>query len=213
MQKIREILKGAVVLLMIGLLFFSTTAVVADNKETSKMYDVEQIDSQQFIKNRGVLTRNHILPMLKGYFFIEDTQIKQVIKNIIFNLLLNGNASVDEIKDILDSHNMTVKEIYLLSEIKTYDYSDGHAHCFPGFFRALVGGFNAKGIYVNYNDYIDDNKYGWNLKINEENVTRDSGHFFGYYGYVRQCHDWDYPPIVYSNFKLDGYAILAFHGA
>ena len=214
MKKMREILKGAFVLLIITTLFFSTTVVIADNNETSKMFDVEQNNTQSYIQKGEVLSRIHFLSILKGYFFIQDIQVKMVIKDILSNILFTGDATVDEIRDILDTHNMTVKEIYLLSEIKTSEYSDGHVRFFPGIFRALFGGgFNARGIHIEYDDYIEVDWYGWNLKINGIGVKRDTGHFFGYYGYVRQCNDWDYPPIVYSNFKLDGYAILVFHGA
>ena len=213
MKKMRKILKGAFVLLIIATLFFSPTLVIADNNETSKMYVVEQNNPQGFIQNRGVLSRNHILPILKGYFFIEDTLIKHVIKHIIIDLLISGDTSIDEIQNILNSHNITVKEIYLLAEIKTFECSDGHAHCYPGYLRAWLGGFNAKGSYIVYNWYSDDYFYGWNLKINGEKVTRDTGHFFGYYGYVRQAMNMNYPPIVYDCFELDGYAFLVFHGA
>ena len=212
MMKMWKMLRKAGVLFIIGFLFFSTT-VVADNKNISKIYDFEQNNPQAFIQNRGVLSRNHILPILKAFFFINDNQIKQVIKGIIIDLLFTGNTSVDEIQDILDSQNMTVKEIYLLAEIKTSEYTDGSLNCYPGQIRTLFGGYNAKGSYVRYDKSYELPLYGWNLKINGENVTRDPGYFFGYYGHIRQSCEWHKPNIYYDYFTLDGFTILAFHGA
>ena len=212
MKKMWKNLRIAVVLLIIGFLFFSTTAVIAENNVTSKIYDNEQIDTQPLIKNRDVLKRNHILPILKGYFFIENTQIKQIIKDILFNIFFTGDATVDEILDILDSHNVTVKNIYLFAEIETSDNTDGSLSCFPGQIRTYFGGYNAKGSYVMYEKSYELPLYGWHLKINGEGVTRDPGYFFGYYGHIRQMCEWHKPNIYYDFFTLDGYAILVFQG-
>ena len=200
--------KGLVVGIILIILIPTTSSLSYNTKRIKK----ESKINNNLIQNGTVLTIHHIFPLLKGYVFIQDRQIKNIIKNIIIDLIFTGDTSLDEIQEILDSFGKTVKEIYLFAEIETSELTDGKLHCYPGNFRTQVGGYNAKGSYVEYFKSYELPLYGWNLKINGEKVTRDPGYFFGYYGHIRQSWEWHKPNIYYDLFTLDGYAILTFHG-
>jgi hypothetical protein len=159
------------------------------------------------------LTIKHIFPILKGYFFIEKDEIRDIIKKIVLEIISTGNATINEIEEIVISAGINVKEIYLFPDIKTTKTTDGELFCYPGNFRANLFGYNAKGSYVRYKTWFLA-LYGWNLEINGINVQEVGGHFVGYYGEIRCTYDTLlYPPGEYSYFNLEGNAILAFHGA
>lgn len=201
----KKILIGILIILM---LLIPITSSLSCN--TQKMKNSSKINND-LIQNEDVLTKKHVVPLLKEYFFIKDNQIKNIIKNIIIEIINTGDASIDEIKDILDSCGKTVREIYLFAEIKTTRLTDGRLNCYPGNFFTHFIGYNARGSYIRYRTY-NLALYGWNLQINGENVEKHAGHFFGYYGSVEQVYEWA-PPGDYYYFFLDGYAILTFHGA
>jgi hypothetical protein len=200
--------------IIIGILIFLMLLIPTVN---SLSYDrqkikISSIGINDLAQNDDVLTRNHIFSLIKSYVFIKDYKIKNIIKNIVIDLIFTGVTSLDEIQEILDSCGKTVNEIYLFAEIETSKQTDGFLDCYPGNFRTHFGGYDAKGSYIRYSKEYYDALYGWNLKINGEDTKRNSGYFFGYNGYVRHVYEWA-PPGEYYHFILDGSAILTFHGA
>jgi hypothetical protein len=169
----------------------------------------EKIDIEpDNLENR--LTRKHVLNFVKGYLFIFESKIKKIVRRIILEIIVTGDATIDEIKEILNSVGINFHEIYILVEIKTTQSSSGSITCYPGVIRTSLIGYIARGSYVRCKR-SDSGSSGWFLEINGNKVEEKSGHFFGYFGYVKSSTDlsspeW-YPP---SYFSLDGFATLVF---
>jgi hypothetical protein len=211
----KEIMKNSLFkkVMLVGIILMILIPTTSSLNYTTQKIKIKSKVNNGLVENGTVLKRNHVFPLLKGYVFIQDYKIKNIIKKIVIDLIFTGETSLDEIQEILDSYSKNVDEIYLLAEIETPESTDGNLDCYPGNFRTHYGGYNAKGSYINYRKEYYDPLYGWNLKINGENTKRNSGYFFGYNGYVRQCYDQFSPPSEFCYFILEGNAILVFHGA
>jgi hypothetical protein len=148
------------------------------------------------------LSREHVKHLLWGMIRSGESQIKIILLRIIFEIINDGNATIEEIQEIID--NSVIKEVYLFAEIKTDGRSDGWANAKPGTLRQEMLGFNPKNVYCPYTDdpYFED-VFGWTLYINGSLARKNPGYIFGYSGYLECTFN-----AVNQNFKLDGFGIL-----
>ena len=201
--------KGLVVGII--LLFVNVTVLSIASSKSIFISDENMVDNEiEPIQYDKILTRKHIFPLLFNYYFIENEAIKNIIKNIIIELIFSGDASIDEIQEFVNASGINVERIYLLTYVKTLESSDGSADCYPGNILAHFLGYNSRGSYIRYksnNQLI----FFWHLFIDGHEVSERGGHLLGYFGHVHSAVQYYYPG-EYPLFSLDGFAILIFHG-
>ena len=210
----RKSLVIAVIVLFLGM----SIAPVANslqslgNIKTSKVIEDLELDNSVYVQPDKKLTQEQLVYLEKALPYIKDSKIKQAIQEIIAEIMDDGDATSDEIQEIIESNNVNAREVYILAKVKTTDDTGGNVICFPGLFR-LYAGFFAKGIYVNYEWWTINNEYDWYLTINDKLVSKGKGYIFGYFGYV---YWWPgvpkYPdPYFILGRKANGFGVLIFH--
>ena len=205
-KNVNRILVGSIMFFM---LFIPSVNVYGVS--TPSYHDQTFFLNKNIVQSGDILIKKHILPLVKEYFFIKENRIKNIIKNIIIEILKTEDATIDEIREIIDLNGVSVKDIYLFADIKTSKLTDGYIQYYPGEFRSM---FNVPlwGSYVRYRPHSGLVLYDWNLQINGNDAERRAGYVFGYYGHATSVYEW-YPPGEYYSFTLDGSAILTFHGS
>ena len=165
-------------------------------------------DSNIYVQPDKVLTKEHFKYLFRGFLFIKDFQIKKVIIKIIFEIKRDGNATSEEIQEIIESSNDNIGEVYILAEIKTtgnYQKSDGSVGCIP--WRYGVVNHDATGIFAQYTPDCYKKLFGWTLQIDGNPVSKNDGYIFGYSGYVLGGTTGG----EFVCFKLDGFGVLVLH--
>ena len=212
MHKKTLLKKGLVVgiiVLFFGVGIHAAFAVVTKQSIVNK----DEISSQniKYIQSGNKLTRKHLIPLIINYYYIEKDSVKKIVKDIIIELIFTGDATIEEILQIVNNSDLNPTGVYILSLIETTDWSDGLADCYPGNRFVYLFGYNSRGSYVRYKK-DSGSIYGWHLKIDRNEVSKKSGHAIGYYGHVHSGIAYYYPG-EYPGFEMvAGFSLLVFHG-
>lgn len=199
--------KSFIIILTIFLIVLAFSPIITS-------YSIEKVflekNNGSCVQQGKELKLKHLMCLLRGYVYSPDFILKKVIRNIIFEILKDGNATSDEIQAIVDSSNLNYEKIYISVDVQTTRESDGGALCIPGFLRTWIGHFNAKGSYVMYGP-VEYPHEGWHLEIDGEEVSEKDGYIIGFFGIVDNAYT-EMPPESFITFMLDGSGILVFHG-
>ena len=171
-------------------------------------------DDNICVQQDKVLTKEHIKYLFRGFLFINDFKIKNVIIKIILEINRVGSATSEEIQEIIDSNNVNL-DVYILAQIKTtgiyYNASDGSVRSVPWRYSFPLFNFhNAKGIFVDYTPECIDTLYGWTLQVDGNSLGENDGYILGYTGFINNYMNL-IPESQYSTFKLDGFCVLILH--
>jgi hypothetical protein len=171
-------------------------------------------DDNIYVQQDKVLTKEHFKYLFRGFLFIKDFKIKNVIIKIILEINRDGSATSEEIQEIIDSNNVNL-DVYILAQIKTtgiyYNASDGSVGSVPWRHSFSLFNFhNAKGIFVDYTPECIDKLYGWTLQVDGNSLGENDGYILGYTGFINNYIN-SIPEAQYSTFKLDGFGVLILH--
>jgi len=191
----KKILIGSIIAVVI-LVLVSFTSVVGKDLES---------DKSVYIQPNKELTREHFICLLRGLIHTDNREINKILIKIIFEIIRDGNATIDEIQGIIESSSSKIKEVFILAEVKTTETTDGEVGSKPGMYRTLFG-YNAKGAYVTYTGEVGKILHGWHLHVDGELISKNEGYIFGYSGYVKNAFD-----ALYTYFDLDGFGVLILH--
>lgn len=161
------------------------------------------------VQSDKVLTNEHFKYLFRGFLFIKDFKIKNVIIKIIFEIKGDGNATSEEIQEIIESSNANIGEVYILAEIKTtgeYKRSDGSVGSRPWRF-SFVNYHNAIDIFVHYTPDCYKELFGWTLQIDGNPLSENKGYILGYTGYIQNYLTGG----EFITFKLNGTGVLILH--
>ncbi len=197
-----KILIGSIIAISI-LIGVSFTSVVGKGLE---LYE------NVYLQQDKELTREHLKYLFRGFLFIQDSKIKEVIKKTIFEIIKNGNATSEEIQEIINSSNVNIV-VYILAQIKTvgdFNESDGSVRSVPFWHSIPFFSFNnAKGILVEYTPECKEKVVGWNLQIDGNLISENNGCILGYTGHIENV--FYTLPLKWETFILDGFGVLVLH--
>jgi hypothetical protein len=186
-----------------------------DNNVKTETF-TKSVTKNRFTPSEKELTKKHIVHLYQGLVLTNKENIRCIIKEIILEIAKTGDATISEIKDIVESNGINSSKVSILSTIWTNYYSDGKLYCIPGIMRGYIYGYIAKSSLVLYNPQSEDGGWGWNLCIDREWVTKESGIIVGYSGYTRTNFEITFSGnqsrYINYNFKLLGFGLLVFHG-
>lgn len=175
------------------------------------------VDNKVYVEPNKRLTLEHIEHLEKALPYMQDSETKQIVLDIITEINEKGYVDSRDIQRIVENYDTDITAVNTLLKIKTTGHNgncDGYVLCFPGLIRSVFWRFlSCKKIAVVYAIYSYKawqstmDPFGWHFTINGYGASKGRGHIIGYFGRVRLN--------IFPNwyFMLDGSAVLIFHKA
>ena len=191
------------------LLLPSTNAINISNSEIKDL----NFDNNVYVEPDKYLVSDHINHLIRSLPFIMDSEMKNIVLDIITEIKIKGYAESNNIQRIIENYDTDITSVYINSMIETTGHNgncDGFVFCFPGLILSVFGPLKMAVAFAKYSYRSWDcglDPFGWHLRINGEGTSKGSGFFIGYYGQVMLN-----PPFVTGwYFRLSGTALLIFH--
>ena len=207
----------AVIFLFVGMNMLPAVGSLSIEATVSEENGDLNVDNKVYVEPNKSLTLEHIEHLKKALPYMQDSETKQIVLDIITEINEKGYVDSRDIQRIVENYDTDITAVYILFKIKTTGNNgncDGYVLCLPGLIRSVFWRFLLRdNIAVAYAIYSYKARqspmdpFGWHFTINGYGVSKGRGHIIGYFGRVRLS--------IFPNwyFMLDGSAVLIFYKA
>ena len=207
----------AVIFLFVGMSMLPVAGNLSMETTASEEKGDLNVDNKVYVEPNKRLTLEHIEHLEKALPYLQDSEMKQIVLDIIIKINEKGYVDSRDIQNIVESYDTDITAVSILYKIKTTGRNgncDGFVLCFPGLIRSVFWRFLLRkkiavacAIYSCTAGQSAMGPFGWNFTINGCGVSKGKGYIIGYFGRVRLNMFPD------RYFMLDGSAALFFHKA